>query len=115
MASTTELKVPSLKKADLYSNGKTKVIKTALYRFEVSDIKKSTGAIETAILKYPAYIGSSSLLLEKDHHENKMSIRVQDEYFHELLEDIDNEAISVNSEILLLMMSRKNLLILNHA
>src|SRR3954465_12465481 len=55
---------------DLYSDGKTKLIKTANYRFEVENVKKSTDAITQSIRKYPAYISSSSLLLENPILEN---------------------------------------------
>jgi hypothetical protein len=81
---------------DIYSDGKTQLIKTASYRFEVDNVKKSTEAIMTAIRKYPAYISSSSLHLENPILENKMAIRVQNQYFHELLQEIDLQAKFVN-------------------
>jgi hypothetical protein len=81
---------------DLYSNGKTKVIKTVDFRFEVDDVKKSTEAIELAIRKYPAYIASSKLHLENPILENTMTIRVQSEYFQDLLKEIDQQARFVN-------------------
>lgn len=83
-------------KNDLYSDGKTKLIKEANYRFEVKNVKESTAAIETAIRKYPAYISSSSLKLENPLLENKMTIRIESEYFNDLLQDIDKEVIFVN-------------------
>lgn len=82
--------------SDIYSDGKTKLIKTVNYRFEVDNVKKSTEAIEVAIKKYPAYISSSNLHLENPILENKITIRVQNEYFHELLKDIDTQARFVN-------------------
>jgi hypothetical protein len=81
---------------DLYSDGKTKLIKTANYRFQVDNVKKSTEAIEAAIKKYPAYISSSNLHLENPILENKITIRVQSEFFNNLLKDIDQEARFVN-------------------
>jgi hypothetical protein len=81
---------------DLYSDGKTKLVKTANYRFEVDNVKKSTEAITQSLRKYPAYVSSSSLHLENPVLENKMTIRVQNEYFHELLQEIDLQALFVN-------------------
>lgn len=81
---------------DLYSNGKTKLVKTVNYRFEVDNVKKCTDAIEVALKKYPAYIASSNLHLENPILENKIIIRVQNEYFGDLLKDIDAQARFVN-------------------
>lgn len=86
----------ALPKNDLYSDGKSKLIKEARYRFEVKNVKESTGAIETAIRKYPAYISSSKLTLENPTLENKMTIRIESQYFNDLLQDIDKEALFVN-------------------
>jgi hypothetical protein len=77
---------------DLYSDGKTKLIKNASYRFEVDDVKASTEAIIRAVKKFPAYVSSSSLHLENPILENKMTIRVQNEYFQDLLLEIDQQA-----------------------
>jgi hypothetical protein len=88
--------LPASKTTDLYSSGKTKIIKTATYRFKVKDVKKSTESIEAAIEKYPAYISSSNLLLEDDVLENKITIRIQNEFFQNLMQDIDKEATFVN-------------------
>jgi hypothetical protein len=81
---------------DLYSDGKTKLIKTANYRFETEDVKKSTDAIIQAVKRYPSYISSSSLHLEDPILENKMTIRVQNEFFQDLLQEIDLQAKFVN-------------------
>ncbi len=81
---------------DLYSDGKTKLIKTVNYRFEVENVKRATENIEAAIKKYPAYISASNLRLENPILENKLSIRVQSEFFYDLLKDIDKEARFVN-------------------
>ncbi|HEY9047168.1 MAG TPA: DUF4349 domain-containing protein [Ohtaekwangia sp.] len=81
---------------DLYSNGKVKLIKNVHYRFEVENVKTATENIEAAIKKYPAYISSSNLHLDNPILENKITIRVQSEYFHDLLKEIDLQARFVN-------------------
>ena len=81
---------------DLYSDGATKLIKRAHYRFQVKDVKKSTEAIEMAVRKFPAYISSSALTLENPTLENKLTLKVQNQYFHDLLKEIDKEATFVN-------------------
>lgn len=87
----------ALPKNDVYSDGKSKLIKEAHYRFEVKNVKESTAAIEAAMRKYPAYISSSNLTLENPILENKMTIRVESQYFNDLLQDIDKEALFVNT------------------
>jgi len=81
---------------DLYSDGRSKLVKSVKYRFEVESVKKSTEAIEAAIRKYPAYVASSSLHLENPLLENKLSIRVRSEYFHALLKEIDQQSLYAN-------------------
>lgn len=49
---------------DLYSDGRGKIVKTAEYRFQVNNVKKSQETIEAAVRKYSAYIASSTLQLE---------------------------------------------------
>jgi hypothetical protein len=66
---------------DLYSNGKTKLIKTLNYKFEVENINKTAEAIEAAVKKYPAYISDSKMRLENPLLENEITIRVQNEFF----------------------------------
>jgi hypothetical protein len=85
-----------LPKLDLYSDGKTKLIKKLNYRFEVADVKKSTEAIELAVKKYPAYISSSKLKLENPLLECSLTVRIQSEYFQDILKDIDQQAKFVN-------------------
>jgi hypothetical protein len=92
----TQAQLAATPQQDLYSDGRTKLIKTAKYRFEVDNVKKSTEVIITAVRKYPAYISSSSLHLENPVLENKMTIRVQNEYFQDLLLEIDGQAKYVN-------------------
>jgi hypothetical protein len=94
--SLTQAQLAATPANDLYSDGKTKLIKTANYRFEVDNVKKSTEAIIQSLRKYPAYVSSSSLHLENPVLENKMTIRIQNEYFHELLQEIDLQALFVN-------------------
>jgi len=95
-AADAKTQIATLPQSDLYSDGKTKLIKTAEYRFEVANVKKSTEAITASVRKFPAYISSSSLHLENPVLENKMTIRVQNEFFQDLLKDIDGEAKFVN-------------------
>lgn len=93
---TAKTQLAATPKIDLYSDGKTKLIKEANFRFEVKSVKESTQAIEIAVKKYPAYISSSSITLENPLLENKMTIRIQNEYFNELLQEVDKQAIFVN-------------------
>lgn len=74
---------------DLYSNGKAKLIKTLHYRFEVENVNQTTEAIEAAVKKYPAYISDSKMELENPILENKITIRIQSEFFQNLVKDID--------------------------
>lgn len=85
---------PAMAFSDLYQ-GSTKLIKTLHYRFEVANIKKSTQAIEAALKKYPAYVESSNLRTEYQLVENHVVLRVQNEYFQQLLNDIDAQALAV--------------------
>lgn len=77
---------------DLYSSGKTKLIKTLNYRFEVENVNKTTEAIESAVKKYPAYISASKMRIENPYMENTITIRVQSEFFQDLVKDIDQQA-----------------------
>jgi DNA repair exonuclease SbcCD ATPase subunit len=81
---------------DLYSSGKMKLIKNLHYRFEVQNVNKCIEAIEVAVKKYPAYISNSKLSLENPILENKLTIRIQSEYFQDLVKDIDTQAKFVN-------------------
>jgi len=81
---------------DLYSNGKAKLIKTLNYRFEVENVNETIKALEVAIRKYPAYISDSKMRLENPVLENKITIRVQSEFFQDLVKDIDPLAKFVN-------------------
>lgn len=103
----TDLKVPVEKMTlrsfpqqgipkDLYSNGKAKLIKTLNYKFEVENVSKTAEAIEAAVKKYPAYISDSRMRLENSLVENKITIRVQSEFFQDLVKDIDSLARFVN-------------------
>lgn len=94
--SSATVEPAQLPQADLYAHEKLKLIKTVDYRFEVNSVKASTEAIEAAIRKYPAYLSASNLRLENPILENKMSIRVQSEFFYDLLREIDTQAQFVN-------------------
>ena len=80
---------------DIYSNGK-KIIKKGHYRFEVDNIKTTTEAIENSARKFGAYIEQSNLTLDNPILENKVTIRVPNESFGELLKEIDVQAVFVN-------------------
>jgi hypothetical protein len=81
---------------DAYSDPHAKLIKTANYRFRVSSLKKTSEAIEQIVKKFPAHISSSSLTVEGTSLENKTVIRVQSEYFNDLLREVDKEAVYVH-------------------
>ncbi len=81
---------------DIYSDGKGKMIKTAEYRFQVNNVKKSQESIEAAIRKYSAYIASSNLELENPILTEHLTIRVLSDYFDDLLKAIDGQAVFVN-------------------
>ena len=77
---------------DLYSNGKAKLIKTLNYRFDVENVNRTNEAIETAVKKYPAYISDSKLTFGRFQIENKITIRIQNEFFQDMIKDIDQQA-----------------------
>jgi hypothetical protein len=81
---------------DLYSDGLTKLIKTANYRFEVEDVYRATDAIEVAIRRHNAFLSSSDLRLGNPMFESKLTIRVPNEQFSDLLKEIDQLAKFVN-------------------
>ncbi len=81
---------------DLYSDGRSKMVKTADCRFQVSDMKKSKEAIVTSIKKYNGYIESSNLEFQNPMLEEHMTVRVLNDYFEDLLNDITSQATYVN-------------------
>jgi len=81
---------------DAFVNSNTKLIRTANYYFKVNSIKKSTEAIEQTLLKYPAFISSSNLDFDNNQMQSEFTIRVQNEYFEEVLKEIDKEAIYIH-------------------
>jgi hypothetical protein len=95
-AATANALMANVPDHDPYASENVKLIKTAEYRFEVANVKVSTDAIEAAIRKYPSYISASELKLEYSVLEHKMSIRVQSEYFYDLLKEIDAQALHVS-------------------
>jgi hypothetical protein len=82
---------------DVYSNGKTKLIKTLNYKFEVEDSQKTTEAIEASVKKYPAYVSDSKMNTDHAWMETKITIRVQNDFFHELIKEIDQQAKTIHS------------------
>src|SRR5688572_21837390 len=109
----SETQLTAAPQNDLYSDGATKLIKTAHYRFQVDNVKMSTDAIVQSIRKYPAYISSSSLHLENPVLENKLTIRVKTNSFRICLTTLTCRQNSLIAEILLQMMFQKILSILS--
>lgn len=81
---------------DLYSDGKSKMIKTAECRFQVADMKKSKEATVSAVKKYSAYVESSNLEFQNPVLEERMTIRVLNPYFEDLFNEITSQAVYVN-------------------
>jgi hypothetical protein len=81
---------------DLYSDGRSKMIKTAECRFQVADMKKSKEAIVTLVKKYSAYVESTNLEFQNPMLEEHMTIRVLNSYFEDLLNEITSQSIYVN-------------------
>jgi hypothetical protein len=81
---------------DLYSDGRSKMIKTAECRFQVNDMKKSKEAIISSIKKYSGYIESSNLEFQNPMLEEHMTIRVLKDYFEDMLNEITSQAVYVN-------------------
>jgi hypothetical protein len=86
---------------DLYSDGKSKMIKTAEFRFQVEDRLKSKAAITEAIKKYSGYIQSSDLQLQNPLLEEQMTIRVLSVYFEDLLNEIGIQSVYTNYQKIL--------------
>lgn len=82
---------------DLYDGFDRNVIKKAQCRFSVKDVHKSTDAIEILIRKWPSYVETSSLTMDNQLLQNKMTIRIQNEYFGECLKAIEQQAVSIDS------------------
>jgi DNA repair exonuclease SbcCD ATPase subunit len=82
--------------ADIYSNGLTKLIKTANYRIQVENVQRSVEAIELSIRKFQGFVTSSNMRLYDRSLESKLTIRVQTENFQDLLKEIDKQALYVN-------------------
>jgi hypothetical protein len=81
---------------DLYSDGRSKMIKTADCRYQVKNMKQSMEAIELAVKKYAAFVVSSNLELQNPMLEQRLTIRVSSEYFEDLLKEISLQAHFVN-------------------
>src|SRR5690349_614129 len=62
--------------SDIYSNGAAKLIKTANYRFEVSNMDSSLTDIEEAMRRNNAFMSSSDRNNDGWTVEGKMTIRV---------------------------------------
>jgi hypothetical protein len=82
--------------SDLYSNGVSKLIKTANYRFEVENMDTSMATIEEAMRRNNAFMASSDLRSDSPMLEGKVTIRVPGDFFEVLLKEIDKQAKYVN-------------------
>jgi hypothetical protein len=74
----------------------TNLIKTADYRFKVTDVKKSTDHIEAGLIKYQAFISSSNLTTLSHELESHIVVKVRNEHFDDLLKHIDSQAILIH-------------------
>jgi Lon protease-like protein len=81
---------------DLYSDGRSKMVKTAECRFQVSDMRKTKDAITSSIKKYNGYIESSNLEFQNPMLEEHMTVRVLNDFFEDLLNEITSQATYVN-------------------
>lgn len=88
--------VTDLPSSDLYSDGKSDLIKKADLRFQVSNLKKSREAIDVLIRKYSAFIASSDLQYENPVMEEHVSIRVLSMAFEPLLKEIELQSTYLN-------------------
>jgi hypothetical protein len=86
---TSDVAVPNLKPD-------AKLIRTADFRFRVSNLQLSTTSIEGMVAKYPAHISNSNMTASGNSLETRMTIRVQSEYFNDLLKEISKEAVLVH-------------------
>ncbi len=95
-AEETSAQVSEIK--DLYSDGHCKIIKNADCRFEVKKMKEAMDAIELSVKKYSAFIANSNLELQNPMLEQKLMIRVPNDYFEPLLKEITAQAKYINYE-----------------
>ena len=79
----------------VYSNGK-RVIKTANIRFQVKDVNETMRALEPIIIRFNGYVANSNLELDHPNLENKMSIRVPNDHFDDLMRELDQQSIYMN-------------------
>lgn len=86
----------ALSSTDLYSDGKSDLIKKAELRFQVKDLKSSKEEIDKVIRKYSAFISSSDLKYNNPILEEQLSIRVLSIAFEPLLKEIEQQATYVN-------------------
>jgi hypothetical protein len=81
---------------DLYSDGRSKMVKIAECRFQVGDTNKTKEAIVSYIKKNSGYIESSNLEFQNPMLEEHITVRVLNDYFEDLLNDITSQATYVN-------------------
>jgi hypothetical protein len=88
--------IGNLPSTDLYSDGTGQLIKTAIVRFQVVDLKKCREGIEANIRKYSAYIEETDLKYENPLLEEHFTIRVQSQTFEPLLKELEAHATYIN-------------------
>lgn len=81
---------PAAPSQDVYTNSK-RVIKIANVRFRVANIQETTAALERAIILHGAYLESSNLGQAYPLLESKMTIRVPNDRFDDLLKELDKQ------------------------
>lgn len=86
-------KLPS---ADLFSDGKSELIKKAELKYQVVDLKKSRSEIDNAIRKYSAFISSADLKYDNPILEEQLTIRVLNSAFEPLMQEIERQAHYIN-------------------
>lgn len=86
----------SLPQTDLYSDGKSELIKKADIRFQVKDLKRSREEIDLSIRKFSGFIASSDLKYENPILEEDLVIRVLSTEFEPLLKEIEQQTMYLN-------------------
>lgn len=83
---------------DLYSDGRSKMVKTAECRFQVDEMKKSKEAMVSSIKKFSGFVESSNLEFQNPMLEEHLTVRVLNEYFEDLLKELMTQAVYVNAQ-----------------
>ena len=86
-----ELKRPQ----DLIEKHARKMIKKVDYRFEVADVNKASTEITESLQAFSGYVSHSRMTNKGYEIENHMTIRVSNEYFEDLLREVDKHALKI--------------------